>query len=84
MIGMNRSLEVSYMKQEPYYSIGVFSEMTGTSIRTLHDDDEIGLLKPQKAPGSGSLYEGEPRICRRGCSGGLKQNRGDRIAAVCK
>ncbi|MED1738606.1 MerR family transcriptional regulator [Bacillus swezeyi] len=41
------------MKKDEYYSIGVFSEMTGISIRTLHYYDEIGLLKPEKQPGSG-------------------------------
>ncbi|MCH1624861.1 MerR family transcriptional regulator [Ferdinandcohnia quinoae] len=35
------------------YSIGEFSERTGTSIRTLHYYDEIGLLKPDKNPSSG-------------------------------
>lgn len=35
------------------YSIGEFSERTGTSIRTLHYYDEIGLLTPDKHPTSG-------------------------------
>ncbi len=50
---MNRQLEVTLMKKDEYYSIGVFSEMTGTSIRTLHYYDEIGLLKPEKETGTG-------------------------------
>ncbi|MFT4416963.1 MerR family transcriptional regulator [Fredinandcohnia humi] len=37
----------------PTFSIGEFSERTGTSIRTLHYYDEIGLLKPKKHPTSG-------------------------------
>ncbi|MCY8342988.1 MerR family transcriptional regulator [Bacillus haynesii] len=44
------------MKKDEYYSIGVFSEMTGTSIRTLHYYDEIGLLKPEKQPGTGRRF----------------------------
>jgi DNA-binding transcriptional MerR regulator len=41
------------MNKKPYYSIGEFSEKTGTTIRTLHYYDEIGLLKPEKHPSSG-------------------------------
>ncbi|GAA0345268.1 MerR family transcriptional regulator [Bacillus carboniphilus] len=35
------------------FLIGEFSERTGTSIRTLHYYDEIGLLTPEKNPSSG-------------------------------
>lgn len=35
------------------YQIGEFSAKTGTSIRTLHYYDEIGLLTPKKHPTSG-------------------------------
>ena len=41
------------MEKDQYYSIGVFSKKTGVSMRTLHYYDEIGLLKPEKHPGSG-------------------------------
>ncbi|GAA3411356.1 MerR family transcriptional regulator [Paenibacillus hodogayensis] len=41
------------MKDARQYSIGDFAEKTGTSIRTLHYYDEIGLLKPHRQPGSG-------------------------------
>ncbi|UOY87701.1 MerR family transcriptional regulator [Bacillus glycinifermentans] len=41
------------MEKDQYYTIGVFSEKTGTSIRTLHYYDEIGLLRPEKHPSSG-------------------------------
>lgn len=59
---MNRQLEVTLMKKDEYYSIGVFSEMTGTSIRTLHYYDEIGLLKPEKETGTG-----RPSLHRQRC-----------------
>ncbi|OUA53032.1 MerR family transcriptional regulator [Bacillus thuringiensis] len=46
-----------------YYSIGEFSERTGTSIRTLHYYDEIGLLKPEKHPRSGHrLYNNQDAL----------------------
>ncbi|PLR86556.1 MerR family transcriptional regulator [Bacillus canaveralius] len=41
------------MGTDKQYLIGEFSEMTGTSIRTLHYYDEIGLLQPEKHPSSG-------------------------------
>ncbi|WP_044640917.1 MerR family transcriptional regulator [Risungbinella massiliensis] len=41
------------MSKEQNYSIGEFSEKTGTSIRTLHYYDEIGILQPEKHPTSG-------------------------------
>ncbi|PEE35295.1 MerR family transcriptional regulator [Bacillus pseudomycoides] len=41
------------MSKSENYSIGEFSKRTGTSIRTLHYYDEIGLLKPEKHPSSG-------------------------------
>lgn len=41
------------MSKDQNYSIGEFSEKTGTSIRTLHYYDEIGLLQPEKHPSSG-------------------------------
>ncbi len=41
------------MKGKNKYTIGEFSNMTGTSIRTLHYYDEIGLLQPEKDPKSG-------------------------------
>ncbi|MEC1023075.1 MerR family transcriptional regulator [Bacillus paralicheniformis] len=44
------------MEKDGYYSIGVFSKMTGTSVRTLHYYDEIGLLKPEKQPGTGRRF----------------------------
>lgn len=64
---MNRQLEVTLMKKDEYYSIGVFSEMTGTSIRTLHYYDEIGLLKPEKRrePAAVSTQTEMRKICRR-------------------
>lgn len=36
------------MKEESYFTIGEFSKKTGTTIRTLHYYDQIGLLKPKK------------------------------------
>ncbi|MGR3779201.1 MerR family transcriptional regulator [Bacillus paramycoides] len=41
------------MSNNKNYSIGEFSAKTGTSIRTLHYYDEIGLLKAEKQPSSG-------------------------------
>ncbi|GAB7388057.1 hypothetical protein BSNK01_18940 [Bacillaceae bacterium] len=41
------------MEKNRKYSIGEFSKMTRTSVRTLHYYDEIGLLKPAKHPSSG-------------------------------
>ncbi|TKH09908.1 MerR family transcriptional regulator [Bacillus wiedmannii] len=41
------------MSNNKKYSIGEFSAKTGTSIRTLHYYDEIGLLKAEKQPSSG-------------------------------
>lgn len=41
------------MNKKQHYAIGEFSERTGTSIRTLHYYDEIGLLNPKKHPSSG-------------------------------
>lgn len=41
------------MSNNENYSIGEFSKRTGTSIRTLHYYDDIGLLKPEKHPRSG-------------------------------
>lgn len=41
------------MSNNRTYSIGEFSTRTGTSIRTLHYYDEIGLLKAEKHPRSG-------------------------------
>lgn len=41
------------MSKSKNYSIGEFSEKTGTSIRTLHYYDEIGLLRAEKHPSSG-------------------------------
>lgn len=41
------------MSNSRTYSIGEFSTKTGTSIRTLHYYDEIGLLKAEKHPHSG-------------------------------
>ncbi|MCU5275410.1 MerR family transcriptional regulator [Bacillus cereus] len=41
------------MDKKEQYAIGVFSERTGISIRTLHYYDEIGLLNPNKHPSSG-------------------------------
>jgi DNA-binding transcriptional MerR regulator len=41
------------VKEESYFTIGEFSKKTGTTIRTLHYYDQIGLLKPKKNPRSG-------------------------------
>lgn len=41
------------MGEQKKYLIGEFSERTGTSVRTLHYYDEIGLLTPEKHPVSG-------------------------------
>lgn len=41
------------MKESNKYTIGVFSEKTGLSIRTLHYYDEIGILKPIRDLSSG-------------------------------
>ncbi|HEK9100623.1 MerR family transcriptional regulator [Bacillus pfraonensis] len=41
------------MSNNENYSIGEFSKQTGTSVRTLHYYDEIGLLTPEKHPSSG-------------------------------
>ncbi|WP_459503501.1 MerR family transcriptional regulator [Bacillus sp. C1] len=41
------------MNKSENYSIGEFSKRTGTSIRTLHYYDEIGLLTPEKHSSSG-------------------------------
>ncbi|RYI28531.1 MerR family transcriptional regulator [Bacillus infantis] len=42
------------------YSIGQFSKKTGTTIRTLHYYDEIGLLEPTEITGSGRRYYSDP------------------------
>ncbi|GAA0373632.1 MerR family transcriptional regulator [Bacillus horti] len=44
------------------YSIGVFSERTGTPVRTLHYYDEIGLLKPEKNASSGHRQYSEKDV----------------------
>lgn len=41
------------MSNEKAYTIGEFSQRTGTSKRTLHYYDEIGILRPKKHPSSG-------------------------------
>lgn len=48
------------MEKEKKYTVGDFSKMTHTSIRTLYYYDEIGLLKPAKHPDSGyRIYDDE-------------------------
>ncbi|QED46703.1 MerR family transcriptional regulator [Cytobacillus dafuensis] len=44
------------MNEKKTFLIGEFSEKTGTSVRTLHYYDEIGLLKPDKDPSSGHRH----------------------------
>jgi len=52
------------MKEEKSYLIGVFSDKTGLSIRTLHYYDEIGLLKPNKLQGSGHRIYNDSDVLR--------------------
>ncbi|WP_428908123.1 MerR family transcriptional regulator [Niallia sp. Krafla_26] len=44
------------------YSIGEFAKKTGTTIRTLHYYDKIGLLTPAEISASGRRYYGDDHI----------------------
>lgn len=46
------------------YSIGDFSEKTGTTIRTLHYYDEIGLLKPALITESGRRFYSDDELIK--------------------
>lgn len=42
---------------EKTYGIGIFANLTGIPVRTLHYYDEVGLLKPRRLPSGHRTYE---------------------------